>query len=79
MTRDGGYAIETAQEGAMIASDDIWDDLFHGAAWRAFAELIAEQGFPPDMEAVRRRCYAYYEEELGRKNGGRRRPGGCPG
>lgn len=54
----------------MTASDDIWDDLFHGAAWAAFAELVAEQGFPPDGEAVRRRAYAYYEEELAKKGAG---------
>ena len=40
---------------------------FDGCAWCAFAELVAEQGFPPDMEAVRRRAYAYYKEELAKK------------
>ncbi len=48
--------------------DDIWDSLWHGSAWRAYAELVAEQGFPPDGEATRRRAYRYYEDALAEKN-----------
>jgi hypothetical protein len=52
--------------------DDILDSLWHGAAWRAYAELVAEQGFPPDSEATRRRAYDYYEQALRQKDAGRR-------
>jgi hypothetical protein len=52
--------------------DDILDSLFHGAAWRAYAELVAEQGFPPDSEATRRRAYDYYEQALREKDAARR-------
>ena len=48
--------------------DDILDSLFHGSAWRAYAELVAEQGFPPDIETTRLRAYRYYEEALAEKN-----------
>jgi hypothetical protein len=53
---------------AAESDDDIWDSLWHGAAWRAYAELVAEQGFPPDREATRRRAYRYYEDALAEKN-----------
>lgn len=44
---------------------DILDDLFHGCAVAAFVEVWRETGcFPPDSEAVRKRAYRYYEEEL---------------
>lgn len=60
-------------------ADDIWDSLFHGAAWRAYAELVAEQGFPPDGEATRRRAYDYYERALAEKNRGKSRPAAAGG
>ena len=56
-------------------SDDILDSLFHGSAWRAYAELVAEQGFPPDSEATRRRAYRYYEDALAEEDRRESRPG----
>ena len=50
------------------SNDDVCDSLFHGCAWAAFVDLLAEEGSPPDREATRRLCYAYYEEELRKKN-----------
>ncbi len=42
----------------MTAEDDIWDDLFHLCAWRAYLEVYAlTKQFPPDSEATRRRAY----------------------
>jgi hypothetical protein len=46
----------------------IWDDAFHGASVAAYADLLAELGRPPRSEEHRVRSYAYYEEELARKN-----------
>jgi hypothetical protein len=51
--------------------DDILDDLFHGCAFAAYAELAAACGGEPDMEATRRLAFQYYEEELAKKNGGK--------
>ena len=48
--------------------DDILDDLFHGCALAAFIDQAIEEGGPPDMEATRRRAFAYYEQELALKN-----------
>jgi hypothetical protein len=49
--------------------DEILDDIFHGCAWAAYVEeMVAKQQWPPDAEATRRRAYAYYEEELAKKN-----------
>jgi hypothetical protein len=56
------------------SDDDIWGSLWHGAAWRAYAELVAEQGFPPDSEATRRRAYDYYERALAEQNRRKSRP-----
>ncbi|MBX6316165.1 MAG: hypothetical protein IRY99_25130 [Isosphaeraceae bacterium] len=53
----------------MSHEDDILDDLFHGCALAAFLDQAAEQKGPPDMEATRRRAFAYYEGALARKNG----------
>jgi hypothetical protein len=56
----------------MTAEDDLWDDLFHGAAWSAYLQVWHETGqFPPDSEATRRRAYRLYEEALAEKNGHR--------
>ena len=44
--------------------DDIFDDLFHGAAWAAFVELTVELGHWPDSETTRRRAFRLYEEAL---------------
>lgn len=53
----------------MTDDDDIWDSLFHGAAWRAYLEIYAEtKQFPPDSETTRRLAYQYYEEALAEKN-----------
>ena len=52
----------------MKPEDDILDDLFHGCALAAFLDQAAEQKGPPDMEATRRRAFAYYEEALAEKN-----------
>jgi hypothetical protein len=52
--------------------DDILDGLFHACAFAAFlAEAQAQQGWP-DMEATRRRAFAYYEQDLAVKNRQRR-------
>jgi hypothetical protein len=46
---------------------EIFDDLFHGCAFRAFIdEARAVQG-SPDSEATRRRAYRYYEEAMAEK------------
>jgi hypothetical protein len=54
------------------SDDDILDDLFHGCAFAAFIDQAIEEGGPPDMEATRRRAFAYYEQALATRN--RRRP-----
>lgn len=61
-------------------SDDILDSLWHGSAWLAYFDQMAEEGrWPPDREATRRRAYDYYERALARKNarapGSPHRPG----
>ncbi len=49
---------------------DIFDDLFHGCALRAYLEQTAIGGvWPPDSEATRVRAYQLYEEALAEKNG----------
>jgi hypothetical protein len=48
--------------------DDILDDLFHGCAFHAFLDQAEEEGGWPSVEGTRRRAYAYYEEELAKKN-----------
>jgi hypothetical protein len=48
--------------------DEILDDLFHGCAWAAFAELVAATGCIPDTETTRRLAYRYYEEASAEKN-----------
>jgi hypothetical protein len=53
----------------MSPEDDVLDDLFHGCALAAFLDQAAEQKGPPDVEATRRRAYAYFEEVLARKSG----------
>lgn len=52
----------------MADSHDILDDLFHGCALAAFLEEAHAQQTWPDMEATRRRAFAYYEQELAIKN-----------
>ncbi len=47
-----------------MTDDDILDDLFHGCAFAAFIDQAIEDRGPPDMEATRRRAFAYYEQEL---------------
>ena len=51
-----------------MADLDILDDLFHGCAFAAFIDQAIEERGPPDMEATRRRAFAYYEQELAVKN-----------
>jgi len=51
-----------------MPDDEIWDDLFHACALRAYLEQAAiEQGWP-DSEATRLRAYRLYEEALAEKN-----------
>lgn len=48
----------------MQKDDPFWDDKFHGAAWAAYVDVMAETGqFPPDSETVKHRAYQYYEQE----------------
>jgi hypothetical protein len=51
-----------------MADHDILDDLFHGCALAAFIDQAIQERGPPDMEATRRRAFAYYEQELAVKN-----------
>jgi hypothetical protein len=63
----------------MTAEEDIWDSLFHGAAWQAYLEIYAQtKQYPPDSEATRRRAYELYEDALAEKNGRPRRSGSRP-
>jgi hypothetical protein len=48
--------------------DDILDDMFHGCAFAAFIDQAIAQRGPPDMEATRRRAFAYYEQALAEKH-----------
>lgn len=51
--------------------DEILDGLFHACAFAAFLdEAHAQQGWP-DIEATRRRAFAYFEEELAASNAAR--------
>jgi len=50
---------------------ELFDNLFHGCAWAAYADQACEQGGPPDSEATRLRANRYYEAELRAKNAGR--------
>ncbi len=54
-----------------MTDDGILDDLFHGCAFTAFIDQATEQRGPPDMEATRRRAFAYFEEALAEKNAAR--------
>ena len=45
----------------------ILDELFHHCAFAAYADEAKECGGPPDSEAVRKRAYRYYEEELAKE------------
>ena len=44
--------------------DDLFDDLFHAAAFAAYLDEASLQQGPPDSERTRRRAFRYYEEEL---------------
>jgi hypothetical protein len=60
----------------MTADDDIWNNLFHLAALRAYLEVYAaSKQLPPDSQATRRRAYELYEDALAEKNGRPGRPG----
>ncbi len=48
--------------------DDIFDSLFHNAAWDAFLDQAEQQRGWPDRELTRRRAFQYYEEALAEKN-----------
>jgi hypothetical protein len=48
--------------------DSLWEDIFHGCAWVAYIDEARLQHGWPDAESVRRRAFAYYEEELAVKN-----------
>jgi hypothetical protein len=60
----------------MIFDPDIWENVFHLCALRAYLEVYAEtkQLPPPDCEVTRRRAYQLYEDALAEKNGRPRRP-----
>lgn len=50
-------------------TNDILDDPFHWAAWRAYLEVwAATKQYPPDSEITRIRAYQLYEEALAEKN-----------
>jgi len=51
-----------------MTHNDILDDLFHACALAAFIDQAIEQRGPPDIEATRRRAFAYYEQDLAVKN-----------
>jgi hypothetical protein len=48
--------------------DDILDGLFHGSALAAFLDQAQEERGWPSVEGTRRRAFAYYEDELAKKN-----------
>lgn len=48
--------------------DDLLDSLFHGCALHAFLDQAEEERGWPSCDATGRRAFAYYEEELARKN-----------
>ena len=52
----------------MTDEPPIHEQLFHRCALVAFAEEMARCGGQPESNAVRRRAYSLYEEELRRKN-----------
>lgn len=56
----------------ITSDDDILDDLFHGCALAAFVDQAIEDRGLPQMEATRRRAFAYYEQELAARNRRRR-------
>lgn len=47
---------------------DIFDDLFHGCALKAYVDEALAIGGPPECEATRRRAYRYYEDALAERN-----------
>ena len=56
--------------------DEILDSVWHGCAVAAYCHQAAEEGrFPPDSEATKQRAFAYYEEELAKKNRAREQAG----
>ncbi len=49
--------------------DEILDSVWHGCAVAAYIDQMAEGSrWPPDSEATKQRAFAYYEEELAKKN-----------
>lgn len=52
----------------MTLDPEIFDSLFHGAAFAAYVELAIATGGPPCSEATRRRAFQLYEEALAEKN-----------
>jgi hypothetical protein len=53
----------------MTTDDPLWDDVFHGCAWAAFIDEARSQQGTPDSESVRWRAFAYYEQQIAKKNG----------
>ena len=53
--------------------DEIWDNVFHVCAFRAYMEQAIEQGGSPDMELTRLRADRLYEDALAEKNRQRNR------
>lgn len=54
---------------------DLFDDLFHVCALRAYLEQAYMQGDWPDSEATRRRAYRHYEAALAERTADSVTPG----
>ncbi len=52
----------------MTELDDLFDDIFHGAAFAAFVEEARLAGSFPCPTKTRQRAYRYYEQALAEKN-----------
>ena len=51
--------------------DDIFDSVFHGAAFAAYVEVAVASGGVPDEAATRRRAFQLYEEALADRHASR--------
>jgi hypothetical protein len=52
----------------MTLDPDIFDSLFHAAAFAAYVELAVASGGPPESDATKWLAYKIYEEWLAAKN-----------
>ena len=55
--------------------DDIFDSLFHNAAWAAFLDQAEDERGWPSCEGTRHRAFAYYEQALAAKNAAKAQAG----